>query len=692
MGGGSPGRVRSERARGRGSLAARRSHRVPALSGSEEDMQLDLSEDQELLRDAFAQLLAVESSAERVRAAEATGFDPALWAHLTEVAAFGVRVPEARGGLGGSLLDAVLLAEQAGRHLATGPLVETVAVCSELSHLEDPRAVALVDALVAGERIASFAPRETEGERVLVAGGAVATAVVGLDAGELVVIRARGAARARPRHRCGGLRLVVALRDGRRGDARRARARSRRSRGLGADARRVAARHGGGARGARAPGDRDRRRLRDGADPVRSPDRLVPGGGPSPGPRWSARSTGARCSCVGRSSRSPRASPRPRRSSPTPSRGSPSTRRARPTVRSTPTAATASPTSTTSSSITAARSPGRSPPVIRPTPTSTPRTAATAGGSSRCRTPGTSRSTSGSARDPSASARRCAASWTPNPISEELAANQHNFDGHDPEFHRALRRREAALSRLARGLRWARARAARGRRDVRGDVARAAHDPRAQRDVDGRADADRARLGGPEAGGAPADPARRGDLQPRLHGAGLGLGRRRRRDRGPARRRRLADRRPEDVHQRREHRAVRVPADPHESRRGEAQGAHDVPRASRPAGHRDPADPHALRRADERDLLHRRACARPLPDRPGRRWLDRSGPRAASRARLERRRRQHDGAARHGRRRGRLGATQSAGRGARDRRSAGCARRSDERRRRPRWRRSSRGG
>ena len=92
-------------------------------------MNLELMEEQQLLRDSFEQLLATESSCDRVRAAEATGFDPELWKHLVEVGALGVRVPEAQGGMGGSLLDAVLLAEQAGRHLVSGPLLEAITVC-----------------------------------------------------------------------------------------------------------------------------------------------------------------------------------------------------------------------------------------------------------------------------------------------------------------------------------------------------------------------------------------------------------------------------------------------------------------------------------------------------------------------------------------------------------------------------------
>lgn len=86
-------------------------------------MNLHLSEDQELLRTTFAELFAAESSSERVRAAEPLGFDPGLWKTLIETQVAGIRVPEAQGGPGASLLEAALVAEQAGRHLASAPRV-----------------------------------------------------------------------------------------------------------------------------------------------------------------------------------------------------------------------------------------------------------------------------------------------------------------------------------------------------------------------------------------------------------------------------------------------------------------------------------------------------------------------------------------------------------------------------------------
>ena len=81
-------------------------------------LNLYLSEEQRLLSDAFGKLLAADSAPERIRAAEATGFDPKLWTKLVEFGVPTMRVAETAGGGGASLLDAALIAEQAGRYRA----------------------------------------------------------------------------------------------------------------------------------------------------------------------------------------------------------------------------------------------------------------------------------------------------------------------------------------------------------------------------------------------------------------------------------------------------------------------------------------------------------------------------------------------------------------------------------------------
>src|SRR6202044_2088083 len=49
-----------------------------------------------------------------------------LWATLTELGVFGLRLPESEGGLGLGLGDAALVFEELGRALVPGPLVGTL--------------------------------------------------------------------------------------------------------------------------------------------------------------------------------------------------------------------------------------------------------------------------------------------------------------------------------------------------------------------------------------------------------------------------------------------------------------------------------------------------------------------------------------------------------------------------------------
>jgi len=153
-------------------------------------MQLDLTEDQELLQRTFAELFAAESTPERVRASEATGFDARLWAHLIGTGAMGICVPQALGGSGAGLLDAAVLAEQAGRWLAPAPLVEAVVSAGLLARLEGEAPRALLAELLAGRCIVTLALHAAADAAVqLVPGGAIADGVLALDGDAIVLLR-----------------------------------------------------------------------------------------------------------------------------------------------------------------------------------------------------------------------------------------------------------------------------------------------------------------------------------------------------------------------------------------------------------------------------------------------------------------------------------------------------------------------
>jgi alkylation response protein AidB-like acyl-CoA dehydrogenase len=157
-------------------------------------MQLDPSEDQVMMTEMFARFLDAESSTARVREAiPAGGFDAALWRGLAEQGALSIRVPEAAGGLDLGLFDAVLLMEQAGRTLASGPLAEAIVAARLLALLDPEDASGLRDAAASGQSVVTVAFHDVAVQpEQLVAGGAVADAAIARDGDTVVLVRLSG--------------------------------------------------------------------------------------------------------------------------------------------------------------------------------------------------------------------------------------------------------------------------------------------------------------------------------------------------------------------------------------------------------------------------------------------------------------------------------------------------------------------
>ena len=105
-------------------------------------MDFELSDDQQALRSAAADLLDDRCPTIRVRqVADETGqLDDLLWAAMAEQGWLAVELPEVVGGLGLGLVETVVLCEQVGRHLAPVPFLGTVLT-----------GVALASALADGE-------------------------------------------------------------------------------------------------------------------------------------------------------------------------------------------------------------------------------------------------------------------------------------------------------------------------------------------------------------------------------------------------------------------------------------------------------------------------------------------------------------------------------------------------------------
>ena len=86
-------------------------------------MDLDLTQEQEMLREMVRGVCAEFSPVDVVRSLEddATGYPPDFWKQLVELGLCGILIPEERGGSEQSLLEAAIAAEQIGAALAPSP-------------------------------------------------------------------------------------------------------------------------------------------------------------------------------------------------------------------------------------------------------------------------------------------------------------------------------------------------------------------------------------------------------------------------------------------------------------------------------------------------------------------------------------------------------------------------------------------
>jgi alkylation response protein AidB-like acyl-CoA dehydrogenase len=149
-------------------------------------MDLNPSDEQQLLIEAFGALYAKESPPERVRAAEASGHDPELWRRLRDGGALEMAVDEESGGWGATLLDLALVAEQHGRYLGSAPLLEAQVAARLLARAGNSDTRAALTAVLAGEHLTTLAlhpPRN--GLLTMVPSGSVADTVLFADSGQL---------------------------------------------------------------------------------------------------------------------------------------------------------------------------------------------------------------------------------------------------------------------------------------------------------------------------------------------------------------------------------------------------------------------------------------------------------------------------------------------------------------------------
>ena len=80
-------------------------------------MEFDFNEDQKLFRDASRKFLEAECPATFVRQMmdDENAQDPVFWKKLAELGWTGMLIPEAYGGVDGTLTDMIVVAEEMGR-------------------------------------------------------------------------------------------------------------------------------------------------------------------------------------------------------------------------------------------------------------------------------------------------------------------------------------------------------------------------------------------------------------------------------------------------------------------------------------------------------------------------------------------------------------------------------------------------
>lgn len=132
-------------------------------------MNFDLTDEQRMLDDAFARLLAdkcdFETRQKFTRAAP--GFDPALWEAMAEMGLFALPFSEEAGGLGGTAADTMLVMERAGRALLTGPVLDTfVAAPALLSQDGSDAVLSLIEEIIGGAVTVAYAAKDATGQKV----------------------------------------------------------------------------------------------------------------------------------------------------------------------------------------------------------------------------------------------------------------------------------------------------------------------------------------------------------------------------------------------------------------------------------------------------------------------------------------------------------------------------------------------
>ena len=129
-------------------------------------MDFEFSEEQTLLRNSLSRYLADKYTFEDWRkfTRNPDGRDPAHWRQFAELGLFAAPLPEAHGGLGGGVIESLVVMEEFGRALVIEPYVPTVVIGGGLlTKAGGALAEEWLPRIASGETVMAFAFAEAQG-------------------------------------------------------------------------------------------------------------------------------------------------------------------------------------------------------------------------------------------------------------------------------------------------------------------------------------------------------------------------------------------------------------------------------------------------------------------------------------------------------------------------------------------------